>query len=90
MEKAAEVARFSFASIDQVKEVVARLSDELREATQLREVTSVTGFRDIELFESFKTSLSMFKETLPELKGRNQAINKYEAMKVRNPILSRN
>jgi glycine/D-amino acid oxidase-like deaminating enzyme len=82
VEQAKEIARFSFASMDRVKEVVAGLSDELKEKTQLREVTSVSGFGDMETFEHFKASLAMFEEALPELKGRNEVVNKVEAQKV--------
>ena len=82
IEKAKEIARFSFASMDRVKEVVAALSDDLKERTQLREVTSVSGFGDVQTFEHFKASLAMFEEQLPELKGRNEVIDKDEAEKV--------
>ena len=82
VEQAKEIARFSFASMDRVKEVVAGLSDELKEKTQLREVVSVSGFGDMETFEHFKASLAMFEEALPELRGRNEVVDKEEAQKV--------
>jgi glycine/D-amino acid oxidase-like deaminating enzyme len=81
--EAAKIARFSFASMDRVKEIVAALSDDLKEKSQLREVTSVSGFGDAETFERFKASLAMFEEALPELKGRNEVIEKAEAQTVR-------
>ena len=81
-DEAKRVARFSFASMDRMKEVVAGLADDLKEKAQLREVTSVTGFGDTETFERFKSSLAMFEETLPELRGRNEVIGRDEAQKV--------
>lgn len=85
VEEAKKIARFSFASMDRVKEVVAGLSDELKEKAQLREVTSVSGFGDVETFERFKASLAMFEEALPELKGRNKVIGREEAQTVSFP-----
>lgn len=82
VEEAKKIAKFSFASMDRLKEVVAALSEELREKVQLREVTSVSGFGDLETFENFKTSLAMFEEALPELKGRNEVVDKEEARTV--------
>jgi glycine/D-amino acid oxidase-like deaminating enzyme len=82
VDKAAEIARFSFASMDRVRKVVAGLSDELQERAQLREVTSITGFGDVETFEHFKTSLAMFEEALPEFKGRNEVMDREVAMAV--------
>ena len=82
VEEAKKIARFSFASMDRVKEVVSGLSEELKEKAQLREVTSVSGFGDVETFERFKASLAMFEEALPELKGRNEVIDKDEAQAV--------
>lgn len=82
-DKAAEIARFSFASMDRVRQVVAGLSDALRESAQLREVTSVTGFGDVETFEHFKASLALFEEALPEFKGRNQVLDREEVTAVR-------
>jgi glycine/D-amino acid oxidase-like deaminating enzyme len=82
LEQAKKIARFSFASMDRMKEVVAGLSDELKERAQLREVTSVSGFGDIQTFEHFKASLAMFEEALPELKGRNEVVDKEEAQTV--------
>lgn len=91
VEKAKEIARFSFRSIERVKEVVASLSEEVREATQLREVTSVSGFGDIQTFEHFKESLKAFEEALPELKGRNEVIGEEEAKtaSIAIPLLKR-
>jgi glycine/D-amino acid oxidase-like deaminating enzyme len=77
-----KIARFSFASMDRVKKVVAGLSDELKEKAQLREVTSVSGFGDNETFSRFKASLAMFEEALPELRGRNEVVDKEEAKRV--------
>lgn len=82
VEKAKEIARFSFKSIDRVKEVVAGSSEEVRERTQLREVTSVSGYGDKQSFGHFKESLAALEEALPELKGRNEIIGKEEAQSV--------
>jgi glycine/D-amino acid oxidase-like deaminating enzyme len=82
VEEAKKIAKFSFRSMDRVKEVISGLSEELKEKVQLREVTSVSGFGDVETLERFKASLAMFEEALPELKGRNEVLGKEEAQMV--------
>ena len=83
VDEAKKIARYSFASMDRVKELIATASEALKEKTQLREVSSVSGFGDLETFERFKTSLAAFEEALPELRGRSELIDKEEAQKVK-------
>lgn len=87
-EQAVQAARFSFACIDRVREIAAvTLDDEAREASEIREVIGVMGFRDLDSWTRFKTSLAMFEDALPEFRGRYTLLETAKELEVRTVSL---
>ncbi|KAL4965431.1 NAD(P)/FAD-dependent oxidoreductase [Aspergillus stella-maris] len=67
IEKAAEVARFSYKSMDRVYEVVDALDARIQKAAEVRRVTTVTNFLDTRSYERARESVRQFAEACPDL-----------------------
>ncbi|KAJ5993888.1 MFS transporter [Penicillium sp. IBT 35674x] len=81
---AVEVARFSLASMQRLRDVVAAFGGGLAEKSKIREVVSTSVIGDEESLEEARVSLAAFEEALPDLKGMFVLLEKEEAMEVRN------
>ncbi|KAJ5784979.1 FAD dependent oxidoreductase superfamily protein [Penicillium pulvis] len=77
---AVEVARFSLASMQRLRDVVAAFGGDLAEKSKVREVISTSVLGDEESLEEARVSLAAFEEALPDLKGMFVLLGKEEAM----------
>lgn len=80
---AVEVARFSLASMQRLRDVVAAFGGDLAEKSKIREVVSTSVLGDEESLEEARVTLAAFEEALPDLKGMFVLLGKEEAMEVR-------
>ncbi|KAJ5645998.1 MFS transporter [Penicillium lividum] len=87
VEQAVEVARFSLASIQRLKDVVAAFGDDMAEKSKLREVISTAVIGDEKSLEDIRVGLAAFEEAMPDLKGIYVLLGKEEAMET-NPGFS--
>ncbi|KAL4795791.1 FAD dependent oxidoreductase [Aspergillus venezuelensis] len=88
IEKAAEVARFSYKSIERVYEVVNELDPSIQEAAELRKVTTVTNFLDTASHEHSRESVRQFAEACPDLANEVVVLTGEEAKKKYNFVES--
>lgn len=82
-DQAVEVARFSLASMQRLRDVVTAFGGDLAERSKIREVVSTSVIGDEETLEEARVGLAAFEEALPDLKGMFVLLGKEEAMKVR-------
>lgn len=82
-DQAVEVARFSLASMQRLRDVVAAFGGDLAEKSKIREVVSTSVIGDEESLEEARVGLAAFEEALPDLKGMFVLLGKEEAMEVR-------
>lgn len=82
VERAIETVRFSEGNIRRLKELLACLRPEEREAVEYREVMSATSFTDKATFEDAVQSLRDFLKAVPEGDIKYKVFNKGEATRV--------
>ncbi|KAJ5671077.1 FAD dependent oxidoreductase superfamily protein, partial [Penicillium longicatenatum] len=79
-DEAVEVARFSLASMQRLRDVVASFGGDLAEKSKFREVTTTSVIGDEESLEEARLALAAFEEALPDLKGMSVLLGKEEAL----------
>lgn len=65
-EEAVKILRFSEANIAELKTLVSQLTDEERDAIELREVIATATFTDKSMAEAFQRSVDLLKETVKD------------------------
>lgn len=79
---ARKIANFTFANVARVNEVAREYGDETKEASEIRDVSSILTFLDEISFEWAKESLALFNEQNPSERGKCECISGEEAAKV--------
>jgi glycine/D-amino acid oxidase-like deaminating enzyme len=87
VERVVETVRFSDANIRRLKELIAQLSPEDREAVEFREVTSATSFTDQSSFRGAIEEVKQLLEAVPDSDIKFKVYNREEAAKVSLAIL---
>lgn len=82
VERAIETVRFSDANIRRLKELIAQLDPEDREAVEFREVTSATSYTDQSSFRGAIEEVKQLLEAVPDSDIKFKVYNREEAAKV--------
>ncbi|KAI1054375.1 hypothetical protein LB505_014169 [Fusarium chuoi] len=84
VERAIETVRFSDANIRRLKELIAQLDPEDREAVEFREVTSATSYTDQSSFRGAIEEVKQLLEAVPDSDIKFKVYNREEAAKIFN------
>ncbi|KAF9773111.1 hypothetical protein IL306_009154 [Fusarium sp. DS 682] len=84
VERAIETVRFSEANIRRVKELIAQLNPEEREAVEFREVISATSFTDQSSFDGAIEEVRQLLKAVPDSEIKFKVLNREEAAKAFN------
>ncbi|KAF5675079.1 FAD dependent oxidoreductase superfamily [Fusarium circinatum] len=84
VERAIETVRFSDANIRRLKELIAQLDPEDREAVEFREVTSATSFTDQSSFRGAIEEVKQLLKAVPDSDIKFKVYNREEAAKIFN------
>jgi glycine/D-amino acid oxidase-like deaminating enzyme len=82
VERAIETVRFSEANIRRLKELIAQLNPEDREAVEFREVTSATSYTDQTSFRGAIEEVKQLLKAVPDSEIKFKVYNREEAAKV--------
>jgi hypothetical protein len=80
---AKQIAKFCDQTLDELMEVAK--AENLLQISEIREVTTVLSFEDVDGFESSCRSVRMYEEAVPDRKEKYTIIDGEAAMKVRHP-----
>ncbi|KAM0084272.1 hypothetical protein ACKRZS_003489 [Fusarium odoratissimum] len=84
IERAIETVRFSEANIRRLKELIAQLNPEDREAVEFREVTSATSYTDQTSFRGAIEEVKQLLKAVPDSEIKFKVYNREEAAKIFN------
>ncbi|KAF4438581.1 FAD dependent oxidoreductase superfamily [Fusarium acutatum] len=84
VERATETVRFSDANIRRLKELIAQLDPENREAVEFREVTSATSYTDQSSFRGAIEEVKQLLKAVPDTEINFKVYNREEAAKIFN------
>ncbi|EWY82542.1 hypothetical protein FOYG_14628 [Fusarium oxysporum NRRL 32931] len=84
VERAIETVRFSEANIRRLKELIAQLNPEDREAVEFREVTSATSYTDQTSFRGAIEEVKQLLKAVPDSEIKFKVYNREEAAKIFN------
>lgn len=82
LEAAKVMARFSFSNLERIKQIAEGMPQNIRKASEVREVEEITVLAEDELMDDVKESLAMLEEALPEVQNHHRLIGPEELRKV--------